>query len=135
MPGRNSIRTSTTSRSSRSSRASKTPRQSEPEVSPPDEGPVTPLRQSICTVFGDAQRSTAGHRKLVVNLRKIQEVCCYESSGRGNRALEGFEEDDFNAEIARCVIRIVPIKKSETVGDRLVRFLGQFLRHASDKGP
>lgn len=50
------------------------------------------------------------------------------------KALEGFEEDDFNAEIARCIIRIVPTKKSEAVGDRLVKFLGQFLGHASEKG-
>lgn len=37
-------------------------------------------------------------------------------------------------EIARCVIRLVGVKKSEGVGDRIVRFLGLFLRHATEKG-
>ena len=45
-----------------------------------------------------------------------------------------FDEDDFNAEIMRCVIRLMGVKKSEGVGDRTVRFLGFFLRHAGEKG-
>lgn len=36
-------------------------------------------------------------------------------------------------EVARCVIRLMGVKKSESVGDRIVRYLGIFLRHASDK--
>ena len=32
------------------------------------------------------------------------------------------------------MIRLVGVKKSEGVGDRIVRFLGLFLRHASEKG-
>ena len=67
-----------------------------------------------------------------MGLRKIQEACCYEQAknqGRGD-----FEENDFNVEVARCVIRLMGVKKSESVGDRIVRYLGIFLRHASDKG-
>ena len=137
MPGRVSTRTSAASRishkaslqtlGSRKSTAS-------PTAIIPEETPVTTLRTHICSIFGDAQRTTAGHRKLVVGLRKIQESCAYETSSSGKAGREEFDEDDFNVEIARCVIRLVGVKKSEGVGDRLVRFLGFFLRHASDKG-
>jgi len=100
----------------------------------PEEGPATSLRTQICTIFGDAQKTTAGHRKLVVSLRKIQEACVYEPTRPGKKGAEDFGEDDFNVDMARCVIRLMGVKKSEGVGDRLVRFLGSFLRHASDKG-
>ena len=92
------------------------------------------MRERICAVFGDAQKSTAGHRKLVINLRKIHEACCYEPSKPGKKELDDYGEDDFNVEFARCVLRLVGIKKSEAVGDRILRFIGLFLRHASEKG-
>lgn len=66
----------------------------------------------------------------MVGLRKLQEACCYESDQRRQE----FGEDDFNVEIARCVIRLMGVKKSEGVGDRILKYLGLFLRHASDKG-
>jgi condensin complex subunit 3 len=47
---------------------------------------------------------------------------------------EDFDEEDFNTEVGRCVVRILGIKKSEPVGDRLIRFLGLFLKYASEKG-
>ena len=97
----------------------------------PDEGPTTTLRTSICSIFADAQRTTAGHRKLVANLRKTQETCCCEPQTRGKK---GREEAEFNTEITRCIIRVVPVRKGEEPADRIVRFLGLFLRHASEKG-
>lgn len=138
MPRQASTRSSTNPRVSRkasapilpSSRKSSASRASAPTIVIPDEGPTSTLRTRICSIFGDAQRSTAGHRKLVVGLRKIQEACCYES----DQGRQEFGEDDFNVEIARCVIRLMGVKKSEGVGDRILRYLGLFLRHASDKG-
>lgn len=112
----------------------------------PDEGPVTVLRTHICGIFGDAQKGTATQRKLAVILRKIHEECCYEvdpkQKKKGKKAkdyslAEGdaeFDEEDFNNEVARCVLRVLPVKKSEPIGDRIVRFLGLFLKYASDKG-
>ena len=69
----------------------------------------------------------------MVNLRKVHTACCYEPTKPGKKD-DGFGEDDFNVEMARCVIRLVGVKKSEGVGDRIVKFLGLFLRHASEKG-
>ena len=100
----------------------------------PDEGTDTTLRRAICTVFADAQRSTAAHRKTVISLRKIQEQCCYEPiNDKKGRQNENFEEEDFNGEVIRCVFRVLPVRKAESVGDRVVRFLGTYLSVASQK--
>ena len=102
----------------------------------PDEGADTTLRRAICAVFADAQKSTAGHRKAVISLRKIQEACCYEpvsSRSKGAPGSEDFDEEDFNREVQRCVLRVLPVRKSEAVGDRVVRFLGTYLSVANAK--
>lgn len=113
-----------------------TPRNSSPATDVPDEGADTSLRRAICIVFSDAQKSTAGHRKCVISLRKIQEACCFEpvnlKKGKSATADE-FGEEEFNAETVRCVLRVLAVKKSEPVGDRVVRFLGTYLNVASQK--
>ena len=124
----------------------------------PDEGPTTHLRTQICAIFASAQRDTTTQRKLVVSLRKIQEGCCYEpvrpqpskqqqqqqqqqrkraKGGAGEEKEEqqqSFREEQFNEEVGRCVLRVLTVKKSEPVGDRVVKFLGLFLNYASEKG-
>lgn len=101
----------------------------------PEEAPDSALRSQISAVFRDAQKSTATHRKLVVTLRKIHETCCYEPTrpNKSSSSSVDFDEADFNTEFARCVLRVMPVKKSEGAGDKVIRFVGLFLRHANDK--
>ncbi|EGC46889.1 nuclear condensin complex subunit 3 [Histoplasma capsulatum var. duboisii H88] len=106
------------------------------------------LRKAINEIFSDAQRSTSGHRKLVVRLRKIQEGCCglrqEKAKGKRNRAHEesindsftdgdGVAEKEFNIEVSRCMLRVLGVKKAEGAGDRVIKFLGTFLRVATEK--
>ncbi|KAB5558393.1 condensin subunit Cnd3 [Coniochaeta sp. 2T2.1] len=144
MPARTSTarstRTSTlTNKSSTTSlnpRASTASRVSSSQLDIPSETPDNALRQQFATVFRDAQRTTASHRKLAVTLRKIQEACCYEPTSTkksSGQVAPDFDEDDFNVEFVRCVLRVMPVKKSETVGEKTVRFIGLFLRHSIDK--
>ncbi|KAF2702985.1 hypothetical protein K504DRAFT_485993 [Pleomassaria siparia CBS 279.74] len=144
MPGRTSMRSSRTSNATdvskattttRAKRGSKSTRTSAHAVEIPDEGPVTSLRTQICHIFSDAQKTTATQRKLVVNLRKVQEACCYEAPEpkKNTRPEEEFDETEFNEEIWRCMVRVLPVKKSEPAGDRIIRFLGVFLKHATEK--
>lgn len=135
MPARtvNAARAARKTTSAKSLRAGRT---SSPVTEVPDEGEDTSLRREVCRIFADAQKSTAGHRKSIISLRKIQEACCYEpvsSSKKSKQAEEDFDEEAFNGEVVRCVLRILPVKKSESVGDRVVRFLGTFLNVASGK--
>ncbi|KAL4978941.1 nuclear condensing complex subunit [Aspergillus desertorum] len=149
MPSRVSARsTSTASRKGSTQTAatgragSATPSSAIPEEPALPEA-VPTLRRDVCAIFADAQRSTTGHRKLVVRLRKIQEVCCgipqksFKKDGSAEERLipgeETIPEKEFNVEVGRCVLRILSIKKTEPVGDRILRFLGNFLTHASEK--
>lgn len=91
------------------------------------------LRPKIAAIFRDAQRNTATHRKLVVNLRKIHETCCYEPADKMTDSSNDSDEEIFNKEFIRCVLRVMPIKKAESVGEKSIRFVGFFLRHAGDK--
>jgi condensin complex subunit 3 len=114
------------SRTSAASRASSAPAE-------PVDTPDNALRQRIAVVFRDAQRTTATHRKLAVTLRKTHESCCYESASGKNTSSDEFDEESFNREFIRCVLKIMPVKKAEAVGDKIIRFAGFFLRLASDK--
>lgn len=126
---------STTSLNPRASTTSRASTTNNLEI--PPESPDNALRQQLAAVFRDAQRTTASHRKLAVTLRKIQEACCYEPTSLKKssfaQASSDFDEDDFNVEFARCVLRVMPVKKSEGVGEKTVRFIGLFLRHSIDK--
>lgn len=114
-------------------RGSTASRASSANIDIPDEAPDNALRTQIASVFRDAQRTTASHRKLAVTLRKIQEACCYEPTSAKKSAAAEFDEDDFNVEFVRCVLRVMPVKKSEGVGEKTIRFIGLFLRHSIDK--
>lgn len=139
MPARTSTRStrSSTAGASRTSAASRASSAVNADI--PDETPDNKLRPQVASVFREAQRTTASHRKLAVTLRKIQEACCYEPTSTTTKqssaaaAASDFDEDDFNTEFVRCVLRAMPIKKSEGVGEKTVRFIGLFLRHAIDK--
>ncbi|POS88035.1 hypothetical protein EPUL_000644 [Erysiphe pulchra] len=91
-----------------------------------EESPGSELRAQITTIFSDAQRNLVGHRKL--------EACCreLENGKKDLHKVEGFNEDQFKNEFVRCILRALPIKKSETVGDRVIRFVGLFLRLANE---
>ncbi|KAF1981724.1 ARM repeat-containing protein [Aulographum hederae CBS 113979] len=128
-----SRKSSTQTLNTTSKRATST-RTSAPSVAIPDEGPSTPLRALITGIFADAQKSNAAQRKLVVTLRKLHEECCYELPAGKKRLLrEEAGEEDFNAEVGRVVLRVVGVRKSEGVGERVVRFLGSFLKWAGEK--
>lgn len=95
--------------------------------------PDNELRTKICAIFRDAQRNTATHRKCAVNLRKIHESCCYETPDQKTSSEAEFDEETFNKEFIRSVLRIMPVKKSEPVGEKSIRFIGFYLRHSNDK--
>ncbi len=149
MPARPSTRSTRSTRSSAgvpprasaaASRASTTSRSSSiANNDAPAETPDNALRTQVAAVFREAQRTTATHRKLAVTLRKLQEACCFEPTSIAKKGTAAattaadFDEDDFNAEFVRCVLRVMPIKKSEGVGEKTIRFIGLFLRHAVDK--
>ncbi|KAH8781393.1 nuclear condensing complex subunit [Diaporthe sp. PMI_573] len=135
MPPRTSTRSARAS--TRSSAANSTARASRASsaaaVDVPEESPDNELRTQVAAVFREAQRNTATHRKSAVTLRKLQEACCYEPTSAKKATAGDFDEGDFNTELIRCVLRVMPVRKSEAVGERTIRFVGVFMRHSIDK--
>lgn len=129
--GRASTKASTAAASARASTAAS--RQSSLPADVPEDEPDNELRTAVANVFRDAQRNTATHRKSAVTLRKLQEACCYEPTTAKKTAAADFDEEAFNTEFVRCVLRVMPVKKSETVGEKTIRFVGVFMRHSIDK--
>lgn len=124
---RNSAANSTARTSTAASRASSA------AFDVPEESPDNELRTQVAASFREAQRNTATHRKSAVTLRKLQEACCYEPTSAKKATAGDFDEDDFNTEFIRCVLRVMPVRKSEAVGERTIRFVGVFMRHSIDK--
>lgn len=69
------------------------------------------IHTAMAHVFQDAQMTLLGHRKLVIVLRAIQQRA--EELGLG---------ESFSLRFTALVNRILPLKKGEQVGDRIVKF-------------
>lgn len=91
-------------------------------ISPVKMPAVSNPQKTIQTIFHEAQKTAATHRKLVNSLRALQLAC-----------LQQGDEDAFTAEFIRCVNRVLPIKKSEPTADRVIKFIGHFIQHVQDK--
>lgn len=76
----------------------------------------TRIFHSIADVFQKAQSTYAGHRKHVAVLKKIQ-----------TKAVNRGYEAAFNYWFSNLVTRIMPLRKSEPVGDRLVKLVAAFV--------
>ncbi|EDO18647.1 hypothetical protein Kpol_1055p3 [Vanderwaltozyma polyspora DSM 70294] len=71
---------------------------------------------AVADVFQKAQSSYAGHRKHVAVLKKIQ-----------SKAVAQGYEDAFNFWFNKLVTKILPLKKNEVAGDRIVRIVAAFI--------
>lgn len=74
------------------------------------------IYDAMAHVFQDAQMTLSGHRKLVIILRNIF-----------NRCIELGFEDSFSMKFSKLINRILPLKKGEQVGDRIIKFCSVFV--------
>ncbi|KAF8761781.1 Nuclear condensing complex subunit [Rhizoctonia solani] len=102
-----------------------------------DVKPLTPdtYTTPIPEIFQQVQASTANHNKNCVALAKLFSGCAgiYEevqSRGGGIR-LTG--EKAFQLMFARMVNSVLPIKKGVSNADRVIRFIGSFVKYITDK--
>lgn len=76
----------------------------------------TKIFHSIAEVFQKAQSAYAGHRKHIAVLKKIQA-----------KAVSQGYESAFNYWFNTLVTKILPLKKTEVVGDRIVKLIAAFV--------
>lgn len=84
------------------------------QYEPTDED-LDKLRRLLAKEFQDAQKSLAGHRKIVASLKNIQ-----------SQAVAFGMEKEFNKQYARLMNRVLPVKKNEASADRLVKLCQTF---------
>ncbi|QLG71993.1 hypothetical protein HG535_0C03460 [Zygotorulaspora mrakii] len=81
-----------------------------------DEDVNTRIFHSIADVFQKAQVTYAGHRKHVAVLKKIQE-----------KAVSQGYEAAFNYWFNAVVSKVLPLRKNEVIGDRIVKLVAAFI--------
>ncbi|KAI5780914.1 nuclear condensing complex subunit [Geopyxis carbonaria] len=96
----------------------------------------TVLDSTLATIFSQAQKTTAGHRKLVINLRTTLDQCISGSGSVGSTiGVSGRKSEKvFARAFCRFLKRVLVVKKSEVVGDRCLRLADLFLRNLLGKG-
>lgn len=72
--------------------------------------------RSMADVFQSAQSSYAGHRKNIAILKKIQD-----------KAIDNNFDDSFNYWFNKFVLKILPLKKNEIIGDRIIKLVAAFV--------
>jgi len=102
----------------------------EPEVQ------YTVLQRTIATIFSQCQRTTAGHRKLVINLRSVLDQCVAGTGAVGSTiGCDGRDgEKAFTRDFCRFVNRVLVVKKSEVVGDRCLRLVDLLMMNLLESG-
>jgi condensin complex subunit 3 len=92
------------------------------------------LADVIPPIFAQCQASVANHKKNVIALAKIygQTSDVWEDVPPRGIRLTG--EKAFNDRFIDMVKRVLPIKKGIPNADRVVKFIGAFILHISQKG-
>ncbi|KAI0073119.1 hypothetical protein K474DRAFT_1603932 [Panus rudis PR-1116 ss-1] len=93
------------------------------------------LQENVASIFDQAQTSVANHRKNCVALHKlyirsVSSTTKHAVDENGNFAGERLFGDIF----VDMVNRILVIKKGSSPADRVVRFIGSFVRYLTEKG-
>jgi condensin complex subunit 3 len=102
-----------------------------------DEEKRSQLCISVCKIFEQAGNSVASHGKNFVALYKIHiDLAEFtESFKKGKRELfKLVGEKDFQDTFKGILTKIFPLKKGETIGDRVIKFVGGFVKYANEKG-
>lgn len=74
------------------------------------------IQNALAKVFQESQGSVAGHRKQVFLLKNIQQ-----------KAYDLDHEDSFNYFFCKLINKVLLVKKSESVGDRIVKLVASFI--------
>jgi len=108
-------------------------------VEPTSEQDATSVRQNVSThvprIIDQAQISMANHQKNLVALYKVQTEAakCVEYVRRG-KGFRPIGERIFEEFLLQMLVRALPMKKGTVQADRVVKFLGAFIKFINEKG-
>jgi condensin complex subunit 3 len=93
------------------------------------------LSSFVPRIFEQAQTSTANHQKNYVALFKAHsEAATRVEDVNNGKSMKLVGEREFEDVMLDMIARILPLKKGVTVADRIVRFIGGYVRFINEKG-
>ena len=90
---------------------------------------------AIPKILDQAQISVANHQKNLVALYKLHSEAaqCTEPVRRGN-GIRLIGERIFEQVVLQMLTRVLPIKKGATQADRIIKFVGGYIKFVNEKG-
>lgn len=92
------------------------------------------LQPAISKIFDQAQTTTANHQKNFVALYKIHvEAAKHTQPVQNGKSVKLVGERAFEDIFINMVTRVLSLKKGTTGADRVIKFVGGYIRVANDK--
>lgn len=93
------------------------------------------LSSSLPRIFDQAQISLASHQKNLVALYKHHaEAAQHTESVHNGKGMKLVGERAFEDVLLRILMRVLPMKKGTTQADRIVKFMGGYIKFLNEKG-
>lgn len=96
---------------------------------------IEKLRDSIATIFDQVQISLANHRKNCVALCKLHSQAAKVTRPTKNgTAVKLVGEKEFGDAFVDMINRILVVKKGPATVDRIVKFVGSYVKYLNERG-
>jgi condensin complex subunit 3 len=93
------------------------------------------LQESLSAVFDQAQLSIANHRKNCVALYKLhQQAGTVTQMSKNGTTVKLVGEKTFGDVFIDLVNRVLVVKKGPATADRIVKFVGSYVKFMNEKG-
>jgi condensin complex subunit 3 len=93
------------------------------------------LRESIAAIFDQVQLTLANHRKNCVALYKLhQQAATITQPSRKDSVIKLAGEKAFDDVFVDMVNRVLVVKKGPATADRVVKFVGSYVKFMNEKG-
>jgi len=90
---------------------------------------------NVPRILDQAQISVANHQKNLVALYKLQtEAAQYTESVRRGNGVRLIGERIFEQAVLQMLTRVLPVKKGTMQADRVVKFVGGYIKFVNEKG-
>ena len=90
---------------------------------------------TVPKIFDQVQVSVANHQKNCVALHKIHAEAAEFTEPIDSRAMNKLTGEKMFAEVVQCLLfRVLVLKKGVTTADRVVKFIGAYIKFINEKG-
>ena len=95
--------------------------------------PIAALQAAVPTAFEAAQKSTATHRKGVLGLHQRFLACAEVTVATDDGGVRLTGEKAFQDAIRSAIARVLTFKRATPAAERVIAFVGAFIKYATDQ--